>query len=267
MPDTKKKTWEEQMKETADQIINKKPFEFDMNAEKIYQQYKDAGRLAMEDTIGQASAMTGGYGNSYATTAGNQAYMGYMRELEDLAPSLYQSAIDKYISEAEKQPSEDSEDLLPFLSEDNEEDLFSLYEEKLEKNKISNDDLEEFLVEEEMAGNIDMAKAAQLFNHFYDSNEKIKNGEIDYRAMVENYVKNNANGTGKDTGWAMKDDGGFNWWGGIDKDASVVTPMGTTIDLDTLFKYLIQDGMDKKDARKLIKNMQKGLHITGKKEK
>ena len=36
--------------------------------------YKRQGMLAMEDTVGRAAAMTGGYGNSYAEVAGNQAY-------------------------------------------------------------------------------------------------------------------------------------------------------------------------------------------------
>ena len=36
--------------------------------------YKRQGMLAMEDTVGRASALTGGYGNSYAEVAGNQAY-------------------------------------------------------------------------------------------------------------------------------------------------------------------------------------------------
>ena len=36
--------------------------------------YKRQGMLAMEDTVGRAAALTGGYGNSYAEVAGNQAY-------------------------------------------------------------------------------------------------------------------------------------------------------------------------------------------------
>lgn len=36
--------------------------------------YKRQGMLAMEDTIGRAASKTGGYGNSYAEVAGNQAY-------------------------------------------------------------------------------------------------------------------------------------------------------------------------------------------------
>lgn len=36
--------------------------------------YKRQGMLAMEDTVGRAASLTGGYGNSYAEVAGNQAY-------------------------------------------------------------------------------------------------------------------------------------------------------------------------------------------------
>ena len=55
-------------------ILSRQPFKYDMNADAMYQQYKDAytrqGNMAMRDTMGQAAAMTGGYGNSYAQTAG-----------------------------------------------------------------------------------------------------------------------------------------------------------------------------------------------------
>jgi hypothetical protein len=55
--------------------------------------------MAMQDTIGQASAMTGGYGNSYAATAGNQAYQGYLQQLNDRVPELYQMALNQYNQE------------------------------------------------------------------------------------------------------------------------------------------------------------------------
>lgn len=53
------------------------------------------------DTLGQASALTGGYGNSYASTAGNQAYQGYLTKLNDVVPQLYQMAYDKYDREGQ----------------------------------------------------------------------------------------------------------------------------------------------------------------------
>lgn len=79
---------------------NRPDFSYDFNADALYQQYKDKymqqGKLAMADAIGQASAMTGGYGNSYAATVGNQAYQGYLGQLNDVIPELYQMAYDRY---------------------------------------------------------------------------------------------------------------------------------------------------------------------------
>jgi hypothetical protein len=50
----------------------------------------------MMDTMGQAAKMTGGYGNSYAQMAGQQAYQGYLQGLNDKVPELYQLALDRY---------------------------------------------------------------------------------------------------------------------------------------------------------------------------
>ena len=76
------------------------PFSYDFNADALYQQYKDKyieqGKMAMADTMGQAAAMTGGYGNSYAASVGNQAYQKSLENLNDIIPELYQMARDKY---------------------------------------------------------------------------------------------------------------------------------------------------------------------------
>ena len=45
--------------------------------------------------------MTGGYGNSYAQTVGQQTYQGYMQQLNDKVPELYQLAADQYAREGE----------------------------------------------------------------------------------------------------------------------------------------------------------------------
>jgi hypothetical protein len=55
----------------------------------------------MMDTMGQAAALTGGYGNSYASTAGNQAYQAYLQKLNDVVPDLYKLALDKYNQEGQ----------------------------------------------------------------------------------------------------------------------------------------------------------------------
>ena len=90
--------------ETYQNWLNKKltrdKFSYDVNADALYQQLKDnyiqQGKMAMEDAMGQASAMTGGYGNSYAATVGNQAYQAHLENLNDIIPELYQMALEKY---------------------------------------------------------------------------------------------------------------------------------------------------------------------------
>ena len=78
----------------------RKDFSYDFNTDALYQQYKDKyiqqGKMAMADTMGQAAAMTGGYGNSYAATVGNQAYQAQLQNLNDIIPQLYQMAYDRY---------------------------------------------------------------------------------------------------------------------------------------------------------------------------
>jgi hypothetical protein len=86
--------------------LNRGEFKYDLNSDALYQQYKNQytnlGKMAMMDTMGQASAMTGGYGNSYASTAGNQAYQGYLQNLNDVVPELYQMALNKYQAEGDQ---------------------------------------------------------------------------------------------------------------------------------------------------------------------
>ena len=98
-------TWSDSLNDTINQILNREKFSYDLNGDMLYQQYKDQyttqGKLAMMDTMGQAAAMTGGYGNSYAQTAGQQAYQGYLQQLNDVVPELYGMALDQYNQEGQ----------------------------------------------------------------------------------------------------------------------------------------------------------------------
>ena len=97
--------YDEQLQEIYDQIVNRKDFTYDLNSDALYQQYKDQyaqmGQMAMMDTMGQASAMTGGYGNSYAQGVGQQAYQGYLKQLNDKVPELYSLALGQYNQEGQ----------------------------------------------------------------------------------------------------------------------------------------------------------------------
>ena len=97
--------WQPKMLETFDKIQNRQPFQYDINSDALYQQLKDQystlGNRAMMDTMGQQAALTGGYGNSYAQTAGQQAYQGYLQQLSNAMPDLYSMALSRYNAEGD----------------------------------------------------------------------------------------------------------------------------------------------------------------------
>lgn len=70
-----------------EQIKNRGKFKYEFNSDPLFHAYADEytqrGRQGMRDTMGQAAAMTGGYGNSYADVAGQQTYQQYMTQLLD----------------------------------------------------------------------------------------------------------------------------------------------------------------------------------------
>lgn len=80
--------------------LNLDKFKFDLNGEELYQQYKDQflrnGRLAMMDTMGQAAGLTGGYGSTYSQNAGQQAYQGYVNDLNNVVPDVYNAAYTRW---------------------------------------------------------------------------------------------------------------------------------------------------------------------------
>jgi hypothetical protein len=97
--------WQQQLNDAINKILNREKFSYDLNGDALYQQYKDKhtqqGKMAMMDTMGQAQAMTGGYGNSYAQSVGQQAYQNSLQQLNDIVPELYQMAYDQYAQEGQ----------------------------------------------------------------------------------------------------------------------------------------------------------------------
>lgn len=83
--------------------LNKPSFNYDFSKDPLYSQYKDKyqsmGQLAMKDTMGQAAALTGGYGNSYAQSVGQQTYQQYLSKLNDVLPELRSLAYQQYQDE------------------------------------------------------------------------------------------------------------------------------------------------------------------------
>ena len=97
--------WQAQIDETLDKILNREKFHYDVNGDALYHQYVDQftreGKAAAEDMMGKAAAMTGGYGNSYAATAGQQTYNASLAGIGDVIPDLYAAALDRYTREGD----------------------------------------------------------------------------------------------------------------------------------------------------------------------
>ena len=92
--------YEDKLNNLYESIMNREKFNYNFNADPMYQMYKDQytsqGKKAMEDTLGKAQAMNGGYGSSYSQTAGQQAYQDYLQDLNNMIPTLRDQAFEQY---------------------------------------------------------------------------------------------------------------------------------------------------------------------------
>ena len=97
--------FEDQLQALYDQIEGREAFSYDPEEDEVYRRYARLyaaqGAAAMEDTMGQAASLTGGYGSSYAQAVGQQAYDRYLGELAALVPELRQAALAEYRQEGQ----------------------------------------------------------------------------------------------------------------------------------------------------------------------
>lgn len=98
--------WQDEADAYLSQYENRGPFAYDVTKDALYNQYKDIyvnqGQLASMDVMGQAAAMTGGYGNSYVQSVGQQAYNQYLSQLNAVVPELHQMAHDRYTQDGQQ---------------------------------------------------------------------------------------------------------------------------------------------------------------------
>ena len=99
-------TWDRQLADLYDKIAGRPAFSYDVGKDPLYGQYRDSyiqqGKLAMKDTMGQAAALTGGYGSTYGQAVGQQTYDAYLQKLGDVVPELYEKAYGRYRDEGEE---------------------------------------------------------------------------------------------------------------------------------------------------------------------
>ena len=107
-PDEFESKYEGQISDILDNILNRPKFSYtseDMTNDDLYKMYRDQymrqGNLAMRDTMGNAASLTGGYGNTYASAAGQQAFDNYVSMLNDKALDFYDRAYQRYNDEGQ----------------------------------------------------------------------------------------------------------------------------------------------------------------------
>lgn len=202
--------YDQQLADLYNQITQRKPFEYNSEDDMLYQQYVDrytkGGKMAMEDTVGQAAALTGGYGNSYAQRVGQQTYDEYMTGLNDQASTLMQQAYQRYMDQGDQLTKQYS--MLGQLAADDYNKWADQYERAMNEAAIrgNSGDFEAYrqMWGDDAANRLQQAYAAQVLMPLYT------NGQMDaetYRSIAGvypvGYVAPGADGEG---------DGGGSWY-------------------------------------------------------
>ena len=95
-------SYRSQLDALSGQLKDRK-FNWDPNVDALYQQYADRyrqqGKLAMKDSMGQTANLTGGYANSYGSAVGQQTYDAYLQALSDASLGIYDRAYGKFQDE------------------------------------------------------------------------------------------------------------------------------------------------------------------------
>lgn len=99
-------TYDDDLLNAYNAILNREGFQYNLNDDALYQQYADnymaAGKLAMKNSMGNAAALTGGYGSSYGQAVGQQTYDAYLQSLGDKALEMYDRAYARYQDEGQR---------------------------------------------------------------------------------------------------------------------------------------------------------------------
>lgn len=93
----------QQQKDLLDRILNREDFSWSKETDPQWSSYKKSylreGDRATANALAQASAASGGRPSSYAVNAATQAGDYYATKLNDMIPTLYQQAYERYLDE------------------------------------------------------------------------------------------------------------------------------------------------------------------------
>lgn len=100
---TYENTFAQQQKDLLDRILNREDFSWSKETDPQWSNYKKSylreGDRATANALAQASAASGGRPSSHAVNAATQAGDYYATKLNDVIPTLYQKAYERYLDE------------------------------------------------------------------------------------------------------------------------------------------------------------------------
>lgn len=100
---TYENTFAQQQKDLLDRILNREDFAWSKETDPQWSSYKKSylreGDRATANALAQASAASGGRPSSHAVNAATQAGDYYATKLNDVIPTLYQQAYERYLDE------------------------------------------------------------------------------------------------------------------------------------------------------------------------
>lgn len=100
---TYENTFAQQQKDLLDRILNREDFSWSKETDPQWSSYKKSylreGDRATANALAQASAASGGRPSSHAVNAATQAGDYYATKLNDVIPTLYQQAYERYLDE------------------------------------------------------------------------------------------------------------------------------------------------------------------------
>lgn len=207
---------------------------------------------ASEDVMGQYAAMTGGRPSSAAISAGTaaraDAETALLRELlsggdtqSGESGGLLSGLLGENATTGETDVPEEYADYADLPSYDTIVPMLESFE--------SEEDMGDYLADMVNKGLISEAVATEYLKRFDDPYEEYDaGGRIDYASMVKN-----------PGGWTLTDDGGTNFFGGLNRNMRIKSPNGQEFTVAQLYRLLKKNGMDAKEAETYLVKLQNYL--------
>ena len=212
----------------------------------------DYAARASEDVMGQYAAMTGGRPSSAAISAGTAARADaeatLLRELlsggdtqSGESGGLLSGLLGENATTGEMDVPEEYAGYADLPSYDTIVPMLESFE--------SEEDMGDYLADMVNKGLISEAVATEYLKRFDDPYEEYDAaGRIDYASMVRN-----------PGGWTLTDDGGTNFFGGLNRNMKIKSPNGQEFTVAQLYRLLKKNGMDAKEAETYLVKLQNYL--------